>query len=137
MNANPLTPGDRSLPSGYAFRPELEVHPRHAKAQLDAGRVLLIDCRTREEWDAAHVPGSLHIPLDQFDRRLDDVEPMPGQQVLVMCHHGVRSLRATHVLRANGHPDAKSVAGGIDLWSLTCDPGVRRYERVAGVVRLA
>lgn len=117
------------LPAGYAFKPLYEVTAKDARAQLAAGSLLIIDCRTQEEWDLVRVPGSVHIPLDQIEKRHDEVEPAPGQGVAVLCHHGVRSMRAALALRALGHGDVLSVADGIDAWSLAADPAVRRYER--------
>jgi adenylyltransferase/sulfurtransferase len=114
---------------GYQFKPALELTPRDARARLAAGTLVLVDCRTRAEWDLVRVPGSVHIPLDEVEQRADAVEPAPGQQVAVICHHGVRSIRATLALRALGHPGALSVAGGIDAWSLSADPAIPRYER--------
>ncbi|CAG1004671.1 putative adenylyltransferase/sulfurtransferase MoeZ [Phycisphaerales bacterium] len=127
------------LPVGAPFHAEFEITPRDAKAALDAGRVLLVDVRTQPEWDLVHVPGSLHIPLDQIADRHDEIEPRPGQRVVLLCHHGRRSLDAANVLRATGRPDladSKSVAGGIELWSLSADAAVPRYERGPGVLRL-
>ncbi|HEX2837395.1 MAG TPA: rhodanese-like domain-containing protein [Phycisphaerales bacterium] len=125
------TPGhnENGLPAGYPFKPQYEVTVNDAKAQLASGSLLIIDCRTQEEWDVVRVPGTVHIPLDQIEKRHDEVEPQPGQRVAVLCHHGVRSMRAALALRALGHGDVLSVAGGIDAWSLAADPSVRRYER--------
>ncbi len=119
----------QGLPHGYQFKPQYELTPRDAKARLAAGTLLLIDCRTMPEWDLVRVPGSVHIPLDEIEKRHDEVEPLPHQQVAVLCHHGVRSMRAALALRALGHGDVMSVAGGIDAWSLGADPTVPRYER--------
>jgi rhodanese-related sulfurtransferase len=47
--------------------------------------------------------------------------------VLVICHSGRRSLRVASTLRALGFPNAYSVAGGIDLWSVDIDPTIPRY----------
>jgi adenylyltransferase/sulfurtransferase len=119
-------------------RPE-EISPRDAKAQVEAGLALLVDVRTPEEWDLVHIPGAVHVPLGELERRHDEIEPGPGRRVLVICHHGVRSLRAALALRAMGRADlagAMSVAGGIEAWSLEADPGVPRYERGTGVLRL-
>ena len=121
------TPSD--LPAGYHFRPEYELTPRQAHAGLAAGTLLLVDVRTQPEWDRARVDGSVHIPLDQLEKRWDEIEPTPGQQVAMLCHHGVRSMKATLMLRQLGLADVKSVAGGIDHWSLTADPLVPRYTR--------
>lgn len=127
---------DLGLPHGYQFKPEYEVTPRDAQARLAAGTLVLIDCRTQQEWDLVHVPGSVHIPLDEIEKRHDEVEPGAGQQVVVLCHHGVRSMRAALALRALGHGDVKSVAGGIDAWSQGADASVPRYERGPGVCRI-
>ena len=50
-----------------------------------------------------------------------------GARILVHCHHGGRSLRATRFLRAKGLAGVSNVKGGIDAWSLRIDPGVPRY----------
>lgn len=127
----------RGMPEGAPLKEGFEITPREAKARLaEPGRLLLIDCRTKPEWDLVHVEGSVHIPLDEIEARHDEVEPDPGQQVAIICHHGVRSMKAALALRALGHPDVVSVAGGIELWSLAADPTVPRYERGPGVLRL-
>jgi adenylyltransferase/sulfurtransferase len=128
---------DRGLPPGYAFKPEYELTPRdvHARMTAHPEKVLLIDCRTQPEWDLVHIAGSEHIPLDEIEQRADEVSPAPGQTVALICHHGVRSMRAALALRALGVRGAMSVAGGIELWSLAADPSVRRYERQGGRCR--
>ncbi len=126
------------LPPGYVLRPELELTARQVKGMLDAGtpRVLIVDVRTQPEWDAVHLKGAVHIPLDEVERRADEIELNPGQTLAVICHHGVRSLKASLALRALGFPAAMSIAGGMDAWSLGADPTVARYERGPGGVRL-
>jgi rhodanese-related sulfurtransferase len=118
-----------------AVNPAMELTPQQAKRLLDEGKLLLIDCRTPAEFELVHVAGAQLLPLDQVEARHDEVEPEPGQTVAVICHHGVRSLKAAHALRALGHGNVMSVAGGIDLWSQQVDKGVRRYERSTGVPR--
>jgi rhodanese-related sulfurtransferase len=136
MTTSPGLDG-RGLPTGYVLKEGLEVSPRETKAAMtDPSKVLLVDCRTQPEWDLVHVTGSVHIPLDQIEQRHDEIELEPGQQLAVICHHGVRSMKAALALRALGHPSAVSVAGGIELWSLAADPAVGRYERGPGVLRL-
>lgn len=124
------------LPRGYPFRPAYEITAREAKRRLDAGdgSILIIDVRTGPEWDHVHVPGSVHVPLDEIERRADEISPAAGQVVACLCHHGVRSLKASLALRQLGFPDAMSIAGGIDAWSLAADPSVRRYERAGGLI---
>jgi rhodanese-related sulfurtransferase len=122
------------LPEGQRLRPEYELSAPavHAMMKANPASVLLIDVRTKAEWDFAHVEGSVHIPLDEIERRADEAHPEPGQTVCCLCHHGVRSLKASLALRHLGIAGAMSVAGGIEAWSLAADPSVPRYVRDGG-----
>lgn len=136
MTPPPPPPLDaRGLPVGYAFKPDWEITPRQtrdalASAPSPAKAPLIIDCRRDDEWSRGHLAQAQHIPLDQIERRRDDIEDLagdPARTILVYCHHGMRSLRATAALRAMGFPNTRSVAGGIDLWSIDIDPAIPRY----------
>ncbi len=133
VSASPLDA--RGLPIGYPFKPEYEITPREAAAMVKAGRAIIVDVRTTPELETAAVAGAQHIELSEIERRADEVDAPEGAEVLVLCHHGVRSMKATLALRQLGHPSAKSIAGGIELWSLAVDAGVPRYERGGGVIR--
>lgn len=108
---------------------EWELSPAAVKRMLDAEQpVLLLDCRTAEEWATAHVPGATPIPMQDIPGRVVELEELAeGKDVVVMCHHGQRSLQVTAWLRQQGFDGARSMAGGIDRWSLEIDPGVPRY----------
>jgi rhodanese-related sulfurtransferase len=130
---------ERGLPRGYPLKPEYEITPREARHLLDAGKLVIVDVRTPEEWDLVHVAGSTLLPLNQVEKDFDDIEVPAGVAVATLCHHGVRSLKGALALRASGRPDlanVKSIAGGIELWSIAADPSVPRYERGPGVLRL-
>lgn len=122
------------LASDYNFKPDWEVTPAEAKRLLDTGaNALMIDVRLEPEWDFAHVNNSVLIPLDELETRADEIRDLaakkPGCQVLALCHHGVRSMKAAAFFRSIGLSNAKSVAGGIEAWSKGADPSVPRYER--------
>ncbi len=123
----------RGLPAGYAFRPEWEVTPRETKERMslpEERRPMLVDCRRDEEWGLCRIDGAVHLPMQEIERRADELEDEEGKRdhpVIVYCHHGQRSLRVTAALRAMGFADVRSMAGGIDLWSADVDPGVARY----------
>lgn len=126
----PYTP--EGLPADHHFKPEWEVTPRHASDALRAGKALVLDVRLETEWDFARVHGSHHIPLDELEARADEIRDLAAAQpgpVLALCHHGVRSLKAAAFLRHIGLTDAKSIAGGIEAWSVAIDASVPRYER--------
>jgi rhodanese-related sulfurtransferase len=90
--------------------PHIDVTELAAKS---AAGVPVIDVRQVDEYEEAHVPGSVLIPLDQLIERVDEV-PATGEVVMI-CASGGRSYRAAEWLRAQG-VDAANVAGGIIAW---------------------
>lgn len=106
-----------------------ELTPATVKGMLDAGRpVLLLDCRTPGEWATAKVEGATLVPMQDIPARVVELEDLAeDKDVVVMCHHGQRSLQVTAWLREQGFEGAMSMAGGIDRWSLEIDPAVPRY----------
>lgn len=89
------------------------------------GAPVLLD--VREGWELAIVkfPEALHIPLGELTQRKDEI-PI-GKPLVVLCHHGGRSLRATQWLRKNGFPDALNLRGGIDAYATKCATDMERY----------
>jgi len=85
----------------------------------------LVDVRDDWELAIAALPGALHIPLPQLPASLDALDP--ERPVVLLCHHGMRSLQAAMWLRQQGYGQATSVAGGIDAWSRQIDPSVPTY----------
>ena len=75
---------------------------------------ILIDVREQNEWDAGHAPDARFLPLSELQERVHEIPD--DQRVLVVCHSGGRSLRATTFLRSEGI-DAVNVAGGMLAWS--------------------
>lgn len=102
----------------------LEIDVATAATQFRAG-ALLLDVREPSEVDHVRVEGSEHIPMRQIPERLDDLPR--DRDILVMCHHGGRSMRVTQFLRAQGFDRAANVAGGIDAWAVDVDSSLPRY----------
>jgi rhodanese-related sulfurtransferase len=73
----------------------------------------VLDVREPVEWDQAHVPGSVHIPLGELTARLDEL-PSEGQ-ILVVCAVGARSARAAGYLVQHGR-EAVNLDGGLVEW---------------------
>ncbi len=95
--------------------------------EAGAGECLLLDCRTPEEHAIARIQGALLIPMQDLPQRVSELDSWQARQIVVYCHHGVRSLRVTHWLRARGYGHVSSLRGGIEAWSLDVDPQVPRY----------
>jgi rhodanese-related sulfurtransferase len=87
---------------------------------------ILIDVRETWEFNTAHLPGSLLMPMGDVPSRAHQ-ELDPDEPIVVLCHHGARSLSVTMWLRQQGFDHAQSLAGGIDRWSRTIDSAVPRY----------
>ncbi|CAN5778859.1 hypothetical protein BH11PLA1_BH11PLA1_19500 [soil metagenome] len=123
----------RGLPVGTALKPDWEVTPRSVRDIMQrpaAERPILLDVRRDEEFAHSRIAGAEHIPLADLEKRAADLEDDAGARtrpIITYCHHGVRSLKAAATLRAIGYVDVRSMAGGIDLWSLDIDPKVPRY----------
>ncbi len=73
----------------------------------------ILDVREDYEWEAGHVDGAVHIPLDQLPDSLDNLDP--DQDFAVICRTGGRSARATQWLDAHGY-SAVNVNGGMGAW---------------------
>lgn len=96
-----------------------------AAAQLLGNGALLLDVREAAEVTICRIEGGRHIPMRQIP---GNAATLPHDRpILVLCHHGGRSLRVTQFLRANGFANATNVTGGIDAWAAEIDPGLARY----------
>lgn len=105
---------------------DYEIKPQEAAALLQNGQAKLIDVREPWEYATASIEGSLLIPMGEVPARAHQ-ELDPDHHLLILCHHGARSLSVTNWLRQQGFESAQSVAGGIEAWSREVDPKVPRY----------
>ncbi|MDP8980482.1 MAG: rhodanese-like domain-containing protein [Acidobacteriota bacterium] len=108
---------------------KLEITPAELKQRMVAGEKLsLIDVREPAEFQQARIESAELIPMRTVPAQLQKIEGYSDEgDVVVICHHGVRSLQVAHWLRQNGVPNAQSMTGGIDRWSIEIDQGVPRY----------
>lgn len=87
----------------------------------------LLDVRQPEEHALARLPESRLVPLGELSARLAELNEWRDEEIVVYCHHGVRSLHAAQLLAADGFGRLLNLEGGIDAWSLRVDPEVPRY----------
>ena len=110
--------------------PQLNVQDLAAfVATHQADLPVLLDVREAWELQTARLDlagaTTLHMPMHTLPARLHELKRT--QPVLVLCHHGARSLQCVAFLQQQGHEAAYNVAGGIDAWSREVDPAVPRY----------
>ena len=104
----------------------LEITPAELKQTLDRGdKILLLDVREPWEYGITKIEGSKLVPMGSIPANLQSIDS--GDPVICYCHHGMRSLDVTVWLRAQGVENVRSLAGGIDRWSLEIDQNVPRY----------
>ncbi|HEX4546445.1 MAG TPA: rhodanese-like domain-containing protein [Candidatus Acidoferrum sp.] len=105
---------------------ELEIKPADVKARIDRGeKLVLVDVREAWEYEVCRIEGARHVPLGSLAASLETLPDV--DEVICYCHHGMRSLDAAAWLRFQGFEKAKSLAGGIERWSVEVDPTVPRY----------
>ncbi len=103
--------------------PQLAV--KELKRRIDAGEeVYILDVREPWEQKIAHIGGKL-IPQNEIPQRLGEIDR--DREIIVHCHHGVRSQRIAEFLQQAGYPRVVNLAGGIHAWSEEIDPKVPRY----------
>jgi rhodanese-related sulfurtransferase len=88
-------------------------------------KLFLLDVREPHEFEFAHIANSVLIPLNQIPKRLNELDPQ--LEIVVICHHGMRSQQAANYLVQSGYKNIANLTGGIDAWSCACDSSVRRY----------
>ena len=119
------TPSSTNTSAMPSETPE-EIDVSAAQALLSGPNPpLLVDVREPWENQTASIPGAVLIPLGELASRTGELPK--DRPILVHCHHGGRSMRATQFLRAKGFPRTTNVAGGIHQWSLSIDPSVPKY----------
>jgi rhodanese-related sulfurtransferase len=105
---------------------DLEITPAEVKQRLDRGeKLVLIDVREPWEFSVCRIEGAKLIPMGTVPANLQALDT--DDEIVVYCHHGVRSLDVTVWLRGQGVEGAKSLAGGIERWSVEIDQNVPRY----------
>ena len=74
----------------------------------------VLDVRTHAEWSQGHLPGSIHVPLDELPARLETLDR--ESETVVVCAHGVRSAHAVNYLRSAGFSRVRNLRGGLAAW---------------------
>lgn len=106
---------------------DIEISTSAVKEMLERepDTLVLLDCRTEDEWKQGHIPGAVHIPLADLPSRSNDLDP--DKKIIVYCHHGQRSFNAALFLRGQDFLEVTSLAGGIDAWAREVDDSIPRY----------
>ena len=84
--------------------------------------VTLLDVREPYEWNAGHLDGSIHIPMQQVPARIGEVPR--DREIVVICRVGGRSARVQQFLQSQGYTRVKNLTGGLLAWKRDVDPSL-------------
>jgi rhodanese-related sulfurtransferase len=106
-----------------------EIQAEELKQRLDQGaHLFLLDVRDEYEFEISNIGGRL-IPLAQLPKRLDEIsaELTEEDEIVAVCKHGSRGLKAAEYLQSHGFPRVMNLRGGIHAWASRVDRTVRKY----------
>ncbi len=88
------------------------------RAMRDAGEDhILLDVREKDEYDAGHIEGSLHIPRGLVELKIEEHVPNKNTNIVVHCASGGRSALCTQTLMKLGYTNVKNLEGGYKKWA--------------------
>lgn len=103
----------------------LAMNPTELERHLRESEPLLLDVREPWEFEICRIEGSVNLPMSQLAQRVDEV-PQQGE-VVVICHHGIRSAQVIRFLQAQTAANLVNLDGGVDAWAREIDPAMPVY----------
>ena len=100
-----------------------DVHARMLRNEA----FLLLDCRENDEYQIVHIEGATLLPMSEIQQRIGELGPHKDEDIVVYCHHGMRSLQVAMWMQQQGFSNVKSMSGGIDHWAAAVDTNLARY----------
>jgi molybdopterin/thiamine biosynthesis adenylyltransferase/rhodanese-related sulfurtransferase len=105
---------------------DFNIAPADLNARWNRGDwPFLLDVREPHEFQIVNLPDATLMPLSELTVRVRELDP--SRELIVYCHHGVRSARAVAFLRSVGFARARNLRGGIDAWAVAVDGTMKRY----------
>jgi rhodanese-related sulfurtransferase len=86
---------------------------------------LLLDVREPHEFKYCRIAGSINIPMNQVPSRLTELDPQ--SDIIVICHHGMRSIQVAIFLDGKGFKQITNLTGGVAAWAKDIDPSMPTY----------
>lgn len=94
-----------------------QVPTREIKRRIESGDTpVLLDVRRQDEWEEKQLPGAIHIPLEEIETRLNELENYKNSELIVYCRTGNRSSQACMLLEMFDFNNLVNMQGGIAVW---------------------
>lgn len=86
-------------------------------SQMQAGTApVIVDVRTREEYQVGHVPSAIHLDYRDLPQHLDNIPAAKDETIVTYCRTGVRAGVAEQILREAGFTSVLHLAGDMTGW---------------------
>ncbi len=107
--------------------PVREMQPSELSDRLETGASapLLLDVREPWEFDICHLAGSKLVPMRDIPAAAAQLDPQA--EIVVICHHGIRSRQVCYYLAQQGFTRLINLTGGVAAWAEQVDPAMPRY----------
>lgn len=86
---------------------------------------LLLDVREPWEYNIVHLEHSRLIPMREIPQAAEAMNP--EQEIIVICHHGIRSRQVALYLESKGFTNVINLSGGLDAWARDTDRQMPSY----------
>lgn len=94
-------------------------------ADTNLAQPVLLDVREPSEIEICSLPGALHMPMHLVP--IHHGELPDDRDIVVICHHGARSMQVAMFLEHNGYDRVHNLSGGVEAWATEVDSSMRRY----------
>lgn len=105
-----------------------EIDPLALRTWLDdTARTppVLLDVREAWEIERAALEGATWLPMREVPARVAELDP--AAEIVVVCHHGVRSFYIARFLEQQGFSSVYNLSGGVESWARQVDPTMQTY----------
>lgn len=104
--------------AGNIITGDMPVIQWHEIENLDRQNTVILDVRTKAEYELGHIEGSVNIPVDELRTRLSEIPR--DKEIVVYCQVGLRAYIATRILMQNGYK-VKNLSGGWKTYKAAMD----------------
>ena len=98
---------------------------QQVSAHLQDNSPYLLDVREPWEYDICHIVDSVNIPMSEIVSRAEEI--LENEEIVVICHHGIRSLQVAGFLASRGESILINLEGGVDAWAREIDRDMAVY----------
>lgn len=86
---------------------------------------VLLDVREAWEIERAALAGAVWVPMREVSGRVAELDA--AAEIVVVCHHGVRSFHIARFLEQQGFGHVYNLSGGVEGWAREVDPNMQTY----------